>query len=405
VNLRLTRGDLEDARSEGRYHRQALLEWWNQDRVTQARILVVGAGALGNEILKLLALLGVGQVLVYDMDRVECSNLSRGVLFRDADAGAFKVEAAVARMRELNPEVTVVGRPENVVHKVGLGVFLWADVVISGVDNREARVFVNSACARTGRPWVDGAIESFSGIVRAFHPSRGACYECTMSAVDRKLLAERRSCALLARDVAAQGAVPTTVVESSIVAAYEVQEAMKLLHGQPALIGEGIHFDGLWNEVSRVRYPRRDECPGHESLDPVYPLGSGTDGVTIGELLNLAASRLGEGAVLDFSRDLVLELRCPECGRVEAGRAVLGEVGERRALCPHCGVHRIVDIASSAGRDGPIDLDRTPAELGVPPFDIVVARLGLENQEAWLFDADGAAVLGPLARGGLGGTR
>ena len=100
---------------ENRYHRQTLIEWWDQHRVAQARVLVVGAGALGNEILKLLALIGVGRVLVYDMDRIERSNLSRGVLFRDDDEGALKVDVAARRMRELNPEIRVTARAENVV--------------------------------------------------------------------------------------------------------------------------------------------------------------------------------------------------------------------------------------------------------------------------------------------------
>ena len=85
----------------------------------------------------------------------------------------------------------------------GLGVFAWADVVIGAVDNREARVFINSACARVGKTWVDGAIEALSGVVRVFSPGTGPCYECTMNKTDRKLLAERRSCAMLAREAVA----------------------------------------------------------------------------------------------------------------------------------------------------------------------------------------------------------
>ena len=74
----------EDFRTDGRFHRQTLIEWWDQERVAAARFLVIGAGAIGNEVLKNLALLGAGRVLVYDMDKVERSNLSRAVLFREA---------------------------------------------------------------------------------------------------------------------------------------------------------------------------------------------------------------------------------------------------------------------------------------------------------------------------------
>lgn len=381
---------------EDRYHRQQLIEWWDQPRVSGARVLVIGAGALGNEILKLLALTGIGWTMVYDPDRIERSNLSRSVLFRDADEGSFKADAAVARMRELNPEIHAFARNEDVISRAGLGMFLWADVVIGGVDNREARVFINSACARTGRAWVDGAIEGLSGVVRAFLPAETACYECTMNATDRKLLAERRSCALLARDVVARGHVPSTAVAASLIGALEVQEAIKLLHGQPALLGEGVHVHGLWGDFSRVRYPRREECPGHERLKAPIPLGLGVNDISLGALLDRAEATLGEGATLDLSRDVIPRISCPGCGLASPGGVVLGAMREADARCPACGAHRIVEIASSVGRDGRIDLDATPADLGLPPFDILVARRGLEQEEAWLFDGDAGAALGPL---------
>jgi len=382
---------------EERYHRQELIEWWDQKRVGQARVLVIGAGALGNEVLKLLALTGVGHTLVYDPDVIEKSNLSRTVLFRDGDEGRNKAEVAAARAVEINPEVAIHARPDNVISKAGLGVFLWADVIIGAVDNREARVFVNSAAARAGRRWVDGAIEGFSGIVRAFDPSDGACYECTMNATDRKLLAERRSCALLARDVIARGHVPTTAVSASIIAAMQVQEAVKLLHGQPALIGEGLHVNGLWGESSRVKYPRKEDCPGHEKLPTVEPLGVGVGGVKLGDLLARAERELGAGASIDLSRDVITRLSCPDCGEAQPGGAVLGAVRERDARCPRCGTHRVVEIAASITRDDTnLDLGATFADLGIPPFDVVVARQGVDDARAWLFSGDASAALGPL---------
>lgn len=382
---------------EDRYHRQTLIDWWDQQRVHGARILVIGAGALGNEILKLLALIGSGWTLVYDPDRIERSNLSRSVLFREADESRPKAEVAVRQMREINPDVQGHAVCENVLAKAGLGVFLWADVVIGAVDNREARVFINSACARTRRTWVDGAIEGLSGIVRVFAPHRGACYECTMNRTDRKLLAERRSCALLARDAVLRGHVPTSAVAASIVGGMEVQEAIKVVHGQPTLTGEGLHLDGLFGAFSRVAYPRRDDCPGHEDLGPIVPLGLGVADVTLGSLLDRAETAVGAGASLDLSRDVIVRLSCPSCGETSPGGAVLGMVRESQAMCPRCGAHRTVEIASSVSRDGQIDLALTPAQLGLPPLDIIVARQGMERQQAWLFDADAPAVLGPLA--------
>ena len=89
---------------EDRYHRQSLITWWDQERLSDASVLVIGAGALGNELVKNLALVGVGTVVVVDLDQVENSNLSRGVLFREGDEGADKATVVAARAAELNPD-------------------------------------------------------------------------------------------------------------------------------------------------------------------------------------------------------------------------------------------------------------------------------------------------------------
>jgi adenylyltransferase/sulfurtransferase len=382
---------------EDRYHRQRLIPWWEQERLAAARVLVIGAGALGNEILKLLALSGVGHIMIFDMDRIEVSNLSRTVLFKETDAGALKAEVAAQRVAELNPQTVAVGRAQNIMHELGLGVFLWADVVICGLDNREARMFVNISCARTKRTWIDGAIEGLSGIVRVFDPARTACYECTMNETDRKLVRDRLSCAMLARDAIQQGHVPTTSVAASFIAALEVQEAIKYLHGQPTLYGEGIHFNGTWNDFTRVQYKRRDDCVAHDSFERAFRLRRGIKDVTLAELLDRADTRLGKDATLELSRDVATRLTCSVCDKTERVGIVLGALREAVARCSVCGTHRVVNFTGIVVRDGDLDLSLTPAEIGIPPFDIIVARQGIDKQEAWLFDTDLEWCLGPLA--------
>src|SRR5437588_6564596 len=125
---------LDRAEPEGRFARFELMSWWDQERLARARVLVIGAGALGNEILKNLALLGVGNVFVADRDRVANSNLSRSVLFREADCGRPKVEVAAERARDVYPDMRVQPFFGNVVYDLGLGVYRWADVILGGLD-------------------------------------------------------------------------------------------------------------------------------------------------------------------------------------------------------------------------------------------------------------------------------
>src|SRR5215212_6525009 len=190
--------DETTAEKDDRFHRFKLISWWDQERLRKAKVVVIGAGALGNELLKNLALLGVGNVLVADMDRIENSNLSRSVLYRARDNGQLKATAAANATRGIYPDLNIQPFNGNVVYDLGLGVFRWADIVLGGLDNREARLAINRACWRLGKPWIDGAIEQIRGIARVFVPD-GPCYECTMSRIDWDLLQKRRSCNLLSR--------------------------------------------------------------------------------------------------------------------------------------------------------------------------------------------------------------
>jgi adenylyltransferase/sulfurtransferase len=278
-----------------------------------------------------------------------------------------------------------------------MGAFAWADVIVGGVDNREARIFVNRGAALLKKTWVDGAIEGLAGTVRAFRPHDGVCYECTMNAVDRQQVAERRSCALLAREVRSQGFAPATAGTATVIGGLQAQETVKILCDQPALIGEGLHYDGAAGRFDRVGYPRRDDCFGHESLETVRELDFGVADRTLGELLDRAETELGEGARIDLSRDVITGLTCPDCDETEDVGLVLGAVTERDAACPNCGAHRVVMTLASVGRDSPVDLGRRPADIGVPPFDLVVVRRGLESRVGWLFGGDRERVLGVLS--------
>src|SRR5882757_6124884 len=155
----------EEARAaqEDRFHRFKLIGWWDQQKLSAAKVLVIGAGALGNEIIKNLALLGVGNVLVVDLDTVENSNLSRSVLYRAKDNGTPKAVAAARAAREIYPDQRIHALVANAVYDLGMGVYRWADVVIGGLDNREARLSINRACLKFNKPWIDGAIEHIQG--------------------------------------------------------------------------------------------------------------------------------------------------------------------------------------------------------------------------------------------------
>jgi len=188
---------------ESRYDRQERISWWDQARLRAARVLVIGAGALGNEIVKNLALVGVGGIDIVDMDAIEHTNLARCALFRDADAGRWKAEALAEAAMRLNPDVTARSFVCRV-QELGSAWLDDYDVVLAGLDSREARLWVNAACRRLGKPWIDGAIEGLQGIVRMFD-AQGACYDCTLGEAERAVISHRRSCALLSPEEIVSG--------------------------------------------------------------------------------------------------------------------------------------------------------------------------------------------------------
>lgn len=381
-----------------RFDRFRLISWWDQDKLSRAKILVIGAGALGNEIIKNLALLGIGNLLIADLDRIENSNLSRSVLYREADNGEPKAHVAASAARDLYPSMRVNHFDGNVVYDLGLGVFRWADLVIGGLDNREARLAINRACYKLNKPWIDGAIEQIQGVARVFAPD-GPCYECTMSQTDWKLLQSRRSCNLLSRQEMQEGKTPTTPTIGSIIAGVQCQEALKIIHGMETIAGKGWIFAGLSADSYQVEYQRKADCMSHDPLETVIQLDAKADSITLAQLLEIAQKHMGPRAQLELGRDVLEKLVCPSCGREEEVFASLGKTTADRAACPHCPDARreVRTFYKISGKES--FLDRTAAQVGIPAFDILTARaddraVGLE------LSGDGPAVLGEL-QGGL----
>lgn len=382
---------------EDRSSRLRLIPWWNQTKIQEARVLVIGAGALGNETLKNLALLGFQNVVVVDCDRIEESNLSRAVLFRDEDVGELKADAAARSFLRLSAGAVVRPLVANVIHQVGLGVFEWSDLILAGLDNREARLWINRAAWLTNRPWIDGAIEGINGVARVFLPGAAPCYECTLGETDWAILEKRMSCNLLLREADAQGKVATTPTISSIIAGVQVQEAMKLIHGLPTLASRGYVFEGLNHTSYVVDYTENADCMSHHTWKRVVRLAERSSDLTLEQMLERSRQDLGgRDVTLEFSRDIIHKLVCPHCNAEEVLFAVLGTVSYEGGSCPNDGQMRRVVTAHSYSRDADLGT-RKLSELGLPLFDIFVARAG-EDEIAYLVVGDADQILGPLAR-------
>jgi molybdopterin/thiamine biosynthesis adenylyltransferase len=383
----------EDEVHEDRFSRFRLIPWWDQKKLQSARVLVIGAGALGNEILKNLALLGFERIVVVDLDRIEESNLSRAILFTSEDVGTFKADAAARSLQRIAPRARVRPIVANVVQNCGLGLFAWSDVIIAGLDNREARLWINRCAWKMNRPWIDGAIEGINGVARAFVAGQAPCYECTLGETDWKLLEQRMSCNLLLREANTEGKVATTPTISSVIAGIEVQEAVKLLHGMPTLAGSGFVFEGLNHTSYKVEYTANPDCMSHFTFTEVVELPQKSSELTLEDLRQRGTKDLGSNdVVVEFSREIVHELECPQCGARVERFAPVGSIRFEEGRCPNDGQMRIVKTIHSYS--GSENFGRRPLDkLGLPLYDVFSVRTG-EAEKAYLIGGDKIAVLG-----------
>lgn len=347
-----------------RYGRFRLISWWRQEKLAAAKVLVVGAGALGNEVLKNLALLGAGHVYIIDYDKIESTNLTRSVLYRESDAGKSKAERAAAAVKSINPDLKVRAINGNVIADLGLGVYQEMDVVIGCLDNREARLWINRQCWKVSKPWVDGAIQEISGVVKVFVPPDSACYECGMTERDYQLINLKYSCPLLKREDIAEGKVPTAPTISSMIAGLQTQEALKLLHGMAVKPGAAMVWNGESNNFYTTAYQRKENCLSHETYGDVVPLPvCSADPV---EAL-FAASK---GKRLHLDRDLLVDVECPACRVKKEIYRPVALVSMKEGKCEKCGAVMKTNIVHLVEQGTPL-AKRSLREVGVPPYDIV----------------------------------
>lgn len=393
--LELQTSDFE----EDRYSRLRLIPWWDQERLKNATIMVVGAGAIGNELVKNLTLLGIGKILIFDMDGIENTNLTRSVLFRAKDVGRYKAEVAAERAMEINPDVKAKAFVNNIIDDVGLGVFRRMDVVLGGLDNREARLSVNQSCYKVNKPWIDGAIEALNGFARVFIPGQGACYECTMTETDWMLINKRKSCALLTHEQMTEGKIPTTPTSSSIIAGVQVQELLKLLHSDrnlPTLAGKGYVFNGLTHDSYVVEYQEKPDCMSHDTYETIIEMPWSVRTLTLKELLTEIREQIGDSAVVDFDRDIATIGKC-SCGEHKDLFIPVHKLKGEMLTCPKCGNQMSFDSIHSIKGDEDF-LDKTLFEIGIPLLHIVGGRVGM-NTTYYEFTGDKTEIFEGLLEG------
>jgi adenylyltransferase/sulfurtransferase len=211
-----------------------------QEKLARGSVLIVGAGGLGSPSAIYLAAAGVGRIGIIDFDEVDLTNLHRQVLYGTADVGRPKLEAAAARLRDLNPDVTIEPHSVALTSENALEIVAKYDLVVDGTDNFPTRYLVSDVCTILHKPNVYGSIFRFDGQASVFDADRGPCYRCLYPEPPPPALAP--SCA----EGGVLGVLP------GIVGTIQATEAIKLLAGigEP-LIGRLLLVGALRMEFMR----------------------------------------------------------------------------------------------------------------------------------------------------------
>ena len=299
-----------------------------QRKLKAARGLMIGTGGLGAPTGMYLAAAGVGTLGLVDFDVVDESNLHRQVLFGRSAVGRPKIQAAVDRLRDVNPHIEVVPHETRLDSSNALELFRDYDVVVDGTDNFPTRYLVNDACVLLGKPNVYGSIFRFEGQVSVFWGAQGPCYRCLFPEPPPPGLVP--SCA----EGGVLGVLP------GIIGSLQANEVIKLIVGAgDPLIGRLVLFDALKLKFRELKLRKNPDCPicsDHptqtELIDYEQFCGIDPQAEAVEQAFEMSAPELKQW--LDEGRDVtVLDVRNPpewEINRLPGAKLIpLGELADR----------------------------------------------------------------------------
>ena len=221
-----------------------------QQKLLEARVLLLGAGGLGSPTALYLAAAGVGTLGIVDDDLVDLSNLQRQIIHTTDRIGTPKVESATEAIKALNPDVKVVGYPTRLDASNIMEIIEGWDIIVDGADNFPTRYLLNDASVRLGIPVVSAAILGFEGQLSVFAPGHGPCYRC---------LFRQPPPADMAPSCGANGVIGVLPGTMGLLQATEV---IKLIVGvgEP-LIGRLLMYDALAADFTELKVRQDPECP------------------------------------------------------------------------------------------------------------------------------------------------
>ena len=231
-----------------RYNRQIILPEVGidgQQKLQQAKVLIVGAGGLGVAVLPYLAAAGIGEIGIIDDDRIEVTNLQRQVIYKSSSVGKSKVLEAKAMALELNPSIKINAITEKLDSGNAISLFEYYDIMVDATDNLNTKYLINDACCVTNKPFVYGSIYKFEGQVAVFNYKNGPTYRCLFPEENNEV----RNC----NDAGVMG------ISVGIIGMFQANEVLKMVLGIGELLsGKLLVYNMLNNEQQKFEVSKTD---------------------------------------------------------------------------------------------------------------------------------------------------
>lgn len=262
------------------YDRQRRIAGWDQSKFYNATVMVIGVGATGNELVKNLALTGIGKIIIIDYDLIEKSNLNRCVLFNIDDdiEGKYKVDVVKNSVHILNSEIEIIAYKKEL-NNIDKNLYKQSDVICSCLDNIEARLEANNYAYYYGIPFIDSGIDEYFGSVQVVFSevNDAACLQCGVSDKDLDLMWKKFSCTgqeIKSENGETTRKIATIITTTSIIGGIQSQQVLKFILdmdyfkeygkwnsqiGEP-LIGKQLIYNGLKNKFNIIEKLKDPNC-------------------------------------------------------------------------------------------------------------------------------------------------
>lgn len=233
-----------------RYNRQIILSEVGkngQEKLEQAKVLIIGAGGLGAAILPYLAAAGIGEIGIIDDDVIEISNLQRQVIYNSNAVGKSKVVEAKEMALSLNPTIQINAITDTLNAKNAISLFEYYDIMVDATDNLHTKYLINDACMLTHKPFVYGSIYKFQGQVSVFNYQNGPTYRCLFPNESNTT-----------KNCVDAGVIGVSV---GIIGMFQANEVLKMiLETGKVLSGELLIYNMLTNDQQKFELVRTSEA-------------------------------------------------------------------------------------------------------------------------------------------------